>query len=368
MNISNWMIAAGAAVLLGACGDGRDTQPDAVETAPDGVESLVADWVADTGFSGVVLVARADQTLFEAHYGDADREAGVAVDADTAFGIASLTKTFTTVLVLQQIEAGRLTLDDTLADLLPGFSAPYADQVTVRQLLQNRSGIPHYTSLPDWFTAEGKRALTPDVLMLEIAALPLSFEPGADYLYSNVNFYLLGRILDEVAEAPYEQLLDEHLLTPLGLGGIGQIYDVADTTTLAANYLREDDGSLTRLEVVNPATFRATGSLYATSHDLLAWGRAMLGDEVLGAESRAVMFDADRPMAWIIGGLPVEGLDEPLAVRTYNGRIIGWTSMLTLIPGEEEVIIVLSNNSVDYGSLSTLTVGIAQALYSAPAE
>ena len=101
---------------------------------------------------------------------------------------------------MQLVEEGKLSLDDTLEQHLPDYDVDYSDRVTIRHLLQNRSGIPHTISIPGWFDNDFKSSLTDDAYLEAMAALPLSFEPDADYLYSNINYYLLGLIIDKVAE------------------------------------------------------------------------------------------------------------------------------------------------------------------------
>ncbi|MFS2316463.1 serine hydrolase domain-containing protein [Maricaulis sp. D1M11] len=340
------------------------TTEDAVaHTLADSVET----WVNSTQFSGQVLISRAGETVYELNTGLADRDTGTPITAQSRFAIASLSKTFTTVLALQAVEAGQLSLDDTLSDWLPEYDAPYADVVTVRHLLQNRSGIPHYIDLPDWFTPQGKAAYTPDHLLNTLSDLPLQFEPGSDYLYSNSNFYLVGLILDRATGQTYEDHLAQTLLEPLDLTSTGQIYETQGRVGLAHNYLPTDNGEYERIEIVNPAVFRATASLSSNARDLQRWGEAIMDGDLLDTDSSDIMLDVDRPMAWTLAQLPVEHADTPITLQTYNGRLVGHTSMLTLLPDSETIIIVLSNNAVAYSELAELTVELA-GLVSTPED
>lgn len=355
-------------LTLMACGQAADLPMEAsatesVQERPSILAPIVETWTERTGFSGNVLVVREDERLFEASFGLANREANIPVDADTSFVVASLTKTFTTVLALQAVEAGRLDLDATLASALPDFQAPWANTVTLRQMLRNRSGLPHYIDLPGWFEPGGKLPYTREYLLETLAGMPLRFEPGTEYYYSNANFYLLGLVLDRVGDQPYEQQLVSQLLEPAGLTATGQIYQQDERLRLAGNYMPDEDGGYFQVEIENPAVFRATGSLHATATDLLAWGQAMMRGDFLSQESQAVMLDPDQPMTWILTEVPTLDDSEMIAVRTYNGRIAGHVSMLTLLPQSQEIVIVISNNGVDYGELAGLSVEIAQHLH-----
>lgn len=355
-------------MTLSACGPSVETPveaagPEQVEAQASAFAPIVDSWAERTQFSGNVLVVRENERVFETSFGLANREANIPVDADTSFVVASLTKTFTTVLTLQAVEAGRLELDASLASVLPEFEAPWADTVTVRQMLQNRSGLPHYIDLPGWFEPGGKLPYTREHLLDTLADMPLRFEPGTEYYYSNANFYLLGLILDRVGDQPYEQQLISQLLEPAGLTATGQIYQLDDNTPLSGSYLPDEDGGYFRVDTENPAVFRATGSLHAPAADLLAWGQAMMRGDFLSQESQTIMLDPAQPMTWILTEVPTLDENEMIAVRTYNGRIAGHVSMLTLLPQSQGIIVVLSNNGVDYGELAGLTVEIAQHLH-----
>ena len=334
----------------------------AQEARAEPLDAIAAAWAQRVDFSGSILVSEGGETLFMRSFGLADQAAGLPVGPDTAFAIASLSKGFTTVLTLQWVAEGRLSLDDSLADLLPGFDAPYAGRVTLRHLLQNRSGLPHTTALPGWFTADGKRALTPEVMMAEIARQDLQFEPGADYLYSNLNYYLLGRILDRAGGAPFEDQLAQRILDPLGMDRTGHLYAPVEGAPLAVAYLRED-GVQSPIPVINPSVFRAAAGMSTTAADLAEWGEALLDERLLDEAGRAAMYDPERPMSWTIAALPVSETADPLPVRAYNGGLIGYDSMLTLLPEQDAVIIILNNNGAGYGALVEATMEFAAALY-----
>lgn len=371
MRFKHWLrLGLSAALLSSAAWTApvyAQINPASLETTLNSALSTqVHDWVNQTGFSGNVQVVRGETVLYEGAFGMADLEAGHPVDRNTAYQIASLSKGFTAVLVLQAVEAGQLQLDDPVSQHLPEFDAPYADQLTVRHLLQNRTGLPHYVDLPDWFEPSGKARYTQEVLLDTVASMPLRFEPGSDYYYSNVNYYLLGLILDEIGSAPYETQLSAQILEPVGLENIGQIYQRTDETPLAVNYLPEDGQETPSvIDIVNPAIFRATASLYAPASDLVIWGQAMLGEGLINEDTRAVLFDPEHPMSWTIAQIPVGEAQTLVEARLYSGRIAGHSSLLTLVPATGDVIVITGNNGVGYNALASLTVQIASLL---PAE
>lgn len=334
---------------------------DAIGPDPE-LKTLISSDAMMNNFSGVILVADQNEIIFEQAFNQASLGDSYRVDLDSQFPVASITKSFTAILVLQFAERDLLDLDDPIAVHLPQFAAPYAERVTVRDLLQNRSGLPNYTELPGWFDASYKRSLSPDVLLSEIASLPLKFEPGADYLYSNANFYLLGRIVEEVAEKPYATILSDNILVPLDLQQTGQIFGAQKSSSIAKNAVREDGGSYTHLPIINPRIFNATASISTTARDLFRWQASLRDDTLLQAEMKSLLFDPNRPMGWTVGEVPISAAEE-LLIQTYNGELLGYTSMVTRFPEHDGAVIILNNNNAGYDVLAELTIKIATELY-----
>lgn len=354
--MSTSLIAAVSAALLiapAAATQAADApaQTGATRDMTDSIDALLD----ELDFSGTLLVARDGEIMRRQAVNLASLDTASAVAPETRFPIASMTKSFTAALVLGLVDEGQLDLDQTLADLLPDFDVSYSGEVTVRHLLQNRSGIPHYIEIPGWFDTEVKQAFTDETFLEALEALEPKFPPGSDYLYSNVNYYLLARIVDRHCGMTYEACLRSRILDPLGLSETGQIY--ADPSALATSYLRDEDGAYEIIPVTNPALFRGTASLYATIDDLGTWGQAVLDGAVYSDAAAAEAFNADTPMAWDIGRLPL-GENETVPVVYYNGRLIGYLSLILLLPEQDGVIVVLNNNTVGYSNM----LGIAGAL------
>lgn len=352
--MKNAIMAALAAALTGLGGALAQPADTTAATRTSPTDPLSA-LFAELEFSGNILVARHGDVLVRETVDTTTIARPQEMDAETRFPIASMTKSFTAALVLGLVDDGQLDLDRTLAELLPDFDVAYAHDVTLRHLLRNRSGIPHYTAIPGWFDNAVKAGFTEDSFMAALEALEPAFTPGSDYLYSNVNYYLLARIVDRYCGQPYEACLRSRVLDPLGLDDTGQIY--REPGPLATDYLRNDEGLYTVVPVVNPALFRGTASLYSTIDDLQAWGQAVLDGEVYSPAAAEEAFNADTPMAWEIGQLPLGG-ETPAEALYYNGRLIGYLSLILLLPEQDGVIVVLNNNTAGYNTM----LGIASTL------
>lgn len=239
-------------------------------------------------FSGVLLVARGDSVVLSRAYGLADREFGVPVEADHAFRIASISKSFTRVLVGRLVERGVLGFDDPLSRWLPDF--PSADRITIRLLLDHRAGVPSVNSLP--FDEEAFLPHTLTGLVDSLARMPLDFEPGTDESYSNGGYAVLALVAERATGTPYPTLLDSEVLRPLGLTRTAHEREGEIVPKLARGYepSPETFGRLRHAPFQEMMTKTGGSSLVSTAADLARWARAIGRDPILSPATWAQLF------------------------------------------------------------------------------
>ncbi|MEH3119839.1 MAG: serine hydrolase [Methylorubrum populi] len=312
----------------------------------DRAEALVAPYVGAGLFSGVVLVARDGRPVFRRAYGLADREWEIANTPQTHFRIGSLTKAFTAAAVLTLAEAGRLGLDDSVRRWVP--SVPEAwEGVSLRHLLQHRSGIINFTALPNYYDQIARVDHTPGQIVALAEGEALLFPPGTRFEYSNTNYVLLGMAIEAASGLPYPQYLREKILAPLGLKETG--YD--DLTVVlprrAAGYRRGRAQWRNAVPMAASSAY-AAGALYSTVDDLLAWDNALAGTRLLSEASRAAMFD-DRGTGYGLGWFVAHAFGKPgepgsgHRVLGHAGSIPGFLSINDVYPDDGLTVIVLSN-------------------------
>jgi len=183
---------------------------------PDTVQEQLSEAI-DHGFDGmIVYVDEAGKP--PAFYADGwkDRESKIPADPKSLFKIASISKLYTAVAITKLVKEKRLSFDDKLADHFPDLvgKIEHADEITLKTMVQHRSGIPNFTDNPAYWENEqenGKNALQ---FALD---LPTSFKPGEDYEYSNTNYLLLRKILDNVLGYDHHEYIKEKILAPLKL-------------------------------------------------------------------------------------------------------------------------------------------------------
>jgi CubicO group peptidase (beta-lactamase class C family) len=229
--------------------------------------------------------------------GFADEAAAPRPTLDTAFRVASCTKSFTTAALLQQRDAGRIDLDAPLTEYLPARTVPDGPAPTIAQLAAMSAGFP--TDDP-W--GDRQESLDPARLdELAAAGFRLIARPGERFEYSNLGFALLGRALERVSGRRYVDLVLEDLAAPLGLEGLGFDPSVR-ADRVATGYARVDEGWEAQ-PVSSPGAFSPIGGLFATARSLAGWvawlaaaGAPSADDAVLAAPSRRELWRARTPM------------------------------------------------------------------------
>lgn len=183
---------------------------------PDTVQEQM-DEAIDHGFDGIIVYI--DQTGKPPQFyasGWHERESKIHAKPDALFKIASISKLYDAVAVTKLVNEGRLSLDKTIADYLPELVGRIenAEKITLRSMIQHRSGIPNFTDTPNFWAAPTQSYEESLALILD---KPANFEPGEDYEYCNTNYLLINKIMDDVLRYPNFQFIREEILKPLNL-------------------------------------------------------------------------------------------------------------------------------------------------------
>ena len=246
-------------------------------------------------FSGVVLATDSGSPVFHRAYGLADRAAKLPVRPDTRFNIGSLDKNFTAVAVLQLAQEGRLALDDTLGKHLEGFPAGISGRVTLRQLLQHRSGMGDYLTHPS-FAADPGRFREVAGLVALARTVPLEFEPGTRNRYSNFGYAVLGGVIEAVTGRPYHDVVRERVFAPAGMASTNAYGRRAGQENTALGYTRREGAdSLVSNEATRPPRGSPAGGGYSTAEDLGRFVRALLDGKLLDQAHTQLFLDQYHP-------------------------------------------------------------------------
>lgn len=297
------------------------------------------DSLAATGeFSGVFLLAKNGAPLFERAYGLADREARTPNTIETAFNLGSINKFFTQVAIRQLAEAGTLNLDSTLARAWPDYpNHELAQRVTIRQLLQHRSGVGgNIFAAPPGKTRADIRQLT-DYLPLFVHE-PLQFEPGTNQRYSNAGYIVLGLLIERLSGENYYDYVRRHIFEPAAMTRTASWTVDSLPANTAVGYTRGAQDAppstpLGRNSTLLPGRGSSAGGGYSTAHDLLRLLNALRAGKIpAGPQASMVGIAGGAPglnaamEGDLAGGYDVivlANLDPPAAERV--SRIVrGW--------------------------------------------
>ncbi|MBN2502285.1 MAG: beta-lactamase family protein [Anaerolineales bacterium] len=255
-----------------------DLVPPLIVPLPDTVQAQVDDALG-YGLDGIIVYvdqAGQDPQFYAA--GWKNKLTQEPADPQALFKIGSIHKLYIATAVAKLVNNGSMSLDDTLADYFPELVGriEYANQITVKMLVQHRSGIPNFTDQVDfdWFTPQTDENKN---LGLVLDA-PADFEPDARYSYSNTNYLLLGRILDNVLGYSHHQYVYDEILAPLGLTHTYFSLDEVAYDDVVSGYWYEYDDDLRYLG----------GSMIATAQDVGIFLRALNDGSLLNEDEQAI--------------------------------------------------------------------------------
>ncbi len=298
-------------------------------------------WLADLAardlFSGVVLVGDGDRVLLEQAYGLASREEGTPNLPTTRFNVGSIGKSFTQVAIAQLASAGKLTYDQTIAELLPDYPNPaVARRVTVRHLCAHTGGLGDFFGPRFEQTPKDRIREISDYLPLFVAD-SLRFEPGTQFGYSNAGYIVLGAIVERVSGQRYPEYLAEHIFAPAQMVTAGFLDLDRPAAERAVGYTRERDSDPWRPSTqMQPVRGSSAGGAYATARDLLRFANALGEGRLLPPGWTHVALDGPPPGRSGPAGIP----DGPLGMGIAGGSP-GWNSVLE---AEGDRVLVITAN------------------------
>ncbi len=249
---------------------------------PDTVQEQVNEAIGH-GLDGMIVYV--DQGGKEPAFyaaGWENRENKIPADPKALFKIASISKLYVAVAVAKLVNDKHLSLDKTLADYLPELVGRIenADKITLRMMVQHRSGIPNFTDTPGYWEGPPKGNRESLELVLD---KPADFEPDKKYSYSNTNYLLIGEILDKTLGYSHHQYIKREILIPLELNNTYSLLSEVDIDDVISGYSVGYDGDLKYNDFINPS-----GSMVATAEDVGIFLRALIDGSLLNENEQPI--------------------------------------------------------------------------------
>lgn len=327
------------------------------------LETTIRHYAREHNFNGTILVQHKNKQIYRQSFGVADRAFNAPVRNDTKFKIASITKAFTAVLILQLYEQGKVDLHATIKSYLPGYTGEGAERVTIHNLLNHTSGIQNFDTIKSYEDAirNGIETYqlphTTDDLLNKYCSGKLVHEVGKVFDYNNADYIILGKIIEKITAKTYEATLKERILDPLGMTESGMLYQRDVIRDLANTYWKIDDTRpLINDLPVYIENWYSAGGMYSTTADLLKFSNALFGFKLLKPETLGLMLKAgldDYGYGLWVASVEVKGKQYKIAHRP--GSIMGANVNLLRFLDEDLTIIILSNtNTTNIDAFSSL--------------
>ncbi|MER5335317.1 serine hydrolase domain-containing protein [Micromonospora sp. NPDC002717] len=362
-------------VLAGAVALAAPPAPAAPAAPPAGIDAAAVDAAVRqyrdaTGLPGAaVAVTRGTEVVHAAGYGRTP--AGDPITARTPMAVASVSKSFTALAVMQLVEAGRVELDGPVHRHLPEFTMddPRAARITVRQLLDQTSGMSDTT-----FPAFSRRQ--PGSLREAVAGMRtarLAAVPGTRWEYHNPNFQVAARLVEVVSGLPFDEYLRTRVFAPLGMTDSRTLDVAADLPSSARGHLMILGRPVALPEP--PAFGNGSGGVLSSAHDMAAWLIAQ-GNQGRGPEGTAVVSPAGlatlhRPSAvsdaYALGWF-VEKTGSGAPMIAHSGDLFTSTAYQALLPASGYGVAVMANTGLAYGHASALAERLIALIEGTPAS
>jgi CubicO group peptidase (beta-lactamase class C family) len=308
-------------------------------TAPNlaRMEQVIQSFVADKQFMGAVVVARGNDILLDKGYGFANLEWNIPDSPKTKFRLGSITKQFTAASILLLEERGKLSVNDSVKKYMPDAPAAW-DKITIFNLLTHTSGIPSFTSFPDYAKLE-PFPTTPAELVARFRDKPLDFQPGEQWSYSNSGYVLLGYLIEKISGESYAHFVQDNIFKPLGMADSGYDSNSAVIQNRASGYTVGQNG-IVNAGYIDMTIPLSAGALYSTTEDLLRWEQGLFGEKLISPASLKKMTTPFKNDYGFGLGIRVVSGQEQI---DHGGGIEGFNTKLAYYPAEKLTVVVLAN-------------------------
>jgi CubicO group peptidase (beta-lactamase class C family) len=335
----------------------------------DKIDELVRTYADYGEFNGSILVSENGKIIYKNGFGFANMEWDIPNASNTKHRLASITKQFTAMLIIQLVEENKLALDVLISTYLPDYPKKNGDRITIHQLLTHTSGTPEFDLFITFKNIE-RNHYRPKELVDMFAAETLQFTPGERYAYSNTGYILLGYIIEIVTGKTYEDVLQEKIFTPLKMNDTGYDHHRAIVKNRASGYFKSW-GNYFNANYIDMSIPYAAGSIYSTVEDLYLWDQALYSEILVSKKYSDLLFDMYVPAGsryygygWFTSEMSINKSNDRVKTISHGGGIDGFNTLITRFPSNKSAIILLNNTG--RAPLYQMTFAINRILHDEP--
>ncbi len=313
-----------------------------------------------------VLVSKQGKVIYQKAFGSANLELNVPMTTEMLFNLGSITKQFTAVAILQLMESGKLSLQDSLQRYLPNFPSK-GHTITIEHLLTHTAGLKDYLQIDYQVPYMERRDFEPKELIDLFKKQPLEFEPGTKFKYSNTGYFLLGYIIEAITGKTYEKYLQENIFLPLGLNNT--YYDSPSKIFQNRTHGYKKVNSYEKADYWGATIPYAAGGLISNIEDLFKWHQALASYKLLKKQTLQKAFSPFRlkdgtlttyGYGWFINNI------NNLSSIEHGGAITGYRTNEIHYPSKDVFITILTN--CDCAPTNELSVSIPSIVLESPLQ
>lgn len=325
------------------------------------LDSLLSKQFNPNGPGISLLVAKKGKIIYEKAFGSASLELSVPIRPEMVFNLGSITKQFTAVAILQLVEKGKISLQDSLQKYVPDFPSK-GYPITIENLLTHTSGIKDYMQIDYPEPYMERRDFSPKVLIDSFKSLPLEFEPGTKFHYSNSGYFLLGFIIERVTAKTWQDYLQENIFTPLGLTNTYTDHPNAIIKNRVYGYKKEDQ-HFEKADYWSATISYAAGGLLSSVEDLYKWQKGLYAYQILRKETLDKAFTNFKLKNGTTTGYGYGWfLKDISGIKSieHGGAITGFLTNEIYYPAEDIYVVSLFNcDCAPKDALSATIAGLA---------
>ena len=321
------------------------------------LDSLMSYYASEYNFNGIALLGSKGNIVFEKSYGYRDIRKKEKHDENSIFQVGSLTSQFTAELVMMLAKDRKLSLEDKLNKYFPKY--PKGDSITIRELLNNTSGIMDYFMFDGFFAKHDTMHVSRDTVMALFNTKPPQFTPGTRFHYSNSNYLLLGYIIEKVTHKSYSEVVRERIFKPLGMVHSGFDYRGLKDKHKSHGYRHYTEHEK-EMSVMDSTLTGGAASLYTTAADLYTWTKALQSYRFLDKKTQDSMY---IPVLRNYGYGWYADTVHGKTAGAMGGMLQGFSSFLVQVPSDELCVILIQNVNLPAFDNSSIAHKMVDAYY-----
>jgi CubicO group peptidase (beta-lactamase class C family) len=320
------------------------------QTRQEKIDSLITAYYNADCFNGVILVSEKGKIILKKAYGIADQELNVAMTTEMRFRIASISKPFTAMIILQLIDEGFIKLNGKITDYIPDYNRKNGDKITIEQLLTHTSGILQNLD-PEKEAIQERLYHSLRDMVHYAEESDLYFEPGTGFHYSNLAYNLLACIAERVTNKPFDRLLTERIFEPLGMKNTSQCNGFKIEKNLSKGYEYKLLSGYENASYFDPSYTVGPGGLITNADDLCKFDMALYNRQLISKDLYNKMFSPTKYSSygcgWELGEKVIPNNHDTIRIISHSGSINGFGSYIARIESDSILVIVLKNNRSD---------------------